>query len=52
MRAEVGYRAFQRPPDTPDGDGRSDDDAKVFSGSHDANARASAFTGPGDATAR
>jgi hypothetical protein len=62
VRTEIAYRGGQRPQDGrgasegrggPDGrSGPDDDDARVFSGSDDGEARASALTGPEERAGR
>jgi small-conductance mechanosensitive channel len=52
MRAEIAYRTRHHPNGGVDRRSPSDDDARVFSGSHDGEARASAFTGPEEQAGR
>jgi small-conductance mechanosensitive channel len=46
VRAELAYRTRPHPDGAADESSRPNEDARVFSGSHDGEARASAFTGP------
>jgi small-conductance mechanosensitive channel len=52
MRTEIAYRTRQRPDGGVDGRSHPDDDARVFSGSYDGEARASAFAGPEEQAGR